>query len=47
LGELNMGNYSRIRVKDLVTTYEYDWYSEWNYVQLHPNLPFHIFKLIK
>lgn len=47
LGELNMGSYNRIRVKDLVTTYEYDWFSEWNYVQLHPNLPFHIFKLIK
>lgn len=47
LGELNIGNSRLIRIRDLVTTYEYEWYSEWNYVQLHPNLPFHIFKVLK
>ncbi len=35
-----------IMVKDLFTGYEYEWFDEWNFVQLHPNLPFHIFKLL-
>ncbi|MFD1314400.1 alpha-1,4-glucan--maltose-1-phosphate maltosyltransferase [Namhaeicola litoreus] len=35
-----------LRIKDLFTGYEYEWFDEWNFVQLHPNLPFHIFKLL-
>ncbi|MGB5393466.1 MAG: alpha-1,4-glucan--maltose-1-phosphate maltosyltransferase [Lutimonas sp.] len=35
-----------LMVKDLFTGYEYEWFDEWNFVQLHPNLPFHIFKLL-
>jgi starch synthase (maltosyl-transferring) len=32
-------------MKDLVTDAEYNWQNEWNYVELHPNLGFHIFKM--
>ena len=36
---------SHIRVEDLITANTYDWAEEWNYVELHPTLPFHIFKI--
>ncbi|RIA09568.1 alpha-1,4-glucan:maltose-1-phosphate maltosyltransferase [Flavobacteriaceae bacterium MAR_2010_72] len=36
-----------LRVSDLVTGSSYNWYGEWNYVELHPSLPFHIFKINK
>jgi starch synthase (maltosyl-transferring) len=32
-------------VHDLVTGSSYNWSGEWNFVELHPTLPFHIFKL--
>lgn len=34
-----------VNVHDLVTSNTYEWHQEWNYVELHPALPFHIFKL--
>ncbi|MGB5417919.1 alpha-1,4-glucan--maltose-1-phosphate maltosyltransferase [Algibacter sp.] len=37
----------KIEVKDLVTSSSYNWYQEWNFVELHPTLPFHIFKINK
>ncbi|KOY52197.1 alpha-1,4-glucan--maltose-1-phosphate maltosyltransferase [Polaribacter dokdonensis] len=37
----------KIEVKDLITNNSYNWYNEWNYIELHPNLPFHIFKINK
>ncbi|WP_222983778.1 alpha-1,4-glucan--maltose-1-phosphate maltosyltransferase [Flagellimonas meishanensis] len=36
-----------VKIKDLITDQEYNWYDEWNFVELHPNVPFHIFKIIK
>jgi len=36
-----------VEVSDLVTGSSYKWYQEWNYVELHPTLPFHIFKINK
>ncbi|NAY93204.1 DUF3416 domain-containing protein [Muricauda sp. JGD-17] len=36
-----------VRMKDLITEKEYHWYDEWNFVELHPNVPFHIFQIIK
>jgi starch synthase (maltosyl-transferring) len=35
----------RVQVEDLITASSYNWYSEWNYIELHPALPFHIFKI--
>lgn len=34
-----------VSLTDLITNDHYDWYDEWNYVELNPTLPFHIFKL--
>ena len=34
-----------IRVTDLITGNSYIWDKEWNYVELHPTLPFHLFKI--
>ncbi len=42
---LNQGQH--ITVSDQITGNSYNWYDEWNYVELHPALPFHIFKITK
>jgi len=34
-----------VRVVDLITGNSYWWDKEWNFVELHPALPFHLFKL--
>lgn len=47
LGELEMHAGHQVQVKDLVTGSSYNWHSEWNFVELHPTLPFHIFKIQK
>jgi len=40
---LNPGHH--VSVYDLITNNGYTWYDEWNYVELNPTLPFHIFKI--
>ena len=47
LADLNVKHGHPVRMADMVTGNTYDWYSEWNYVELHPALPFHIFKINK
>ncbi|WP_158838848.1 alpha-1,4-glucan--maltose-1-phosphate maltosyltransferase [Polaribacter sp. L3A8] len=47
LHDLKINNGQKVEVQDLVTRNCYDWYSEWNYVELHATLPFHIFKINK
>jgi len=47
LADLNVRPGQPLRMADLITGNTYDWYSEWNYVELHPVLPFHIFKINK
>lgn len=37
----------RLDMHDLITDSHYDWYNEWSFVELHPSLPFHIFKINK
>lgn len=34
-----------IKVQDLITGYTYWWENQWNYIELHPDLPFHIFRI--
>lgn len=34
-------------MQDLITENGYYWHEEWNYVELHPALPFHIFQIKK
>ena len=36
-----------IRVHDLITDATYYWENEWNFIELEPNVPFHLFKIIK
>lgn len=47
LHELGIGNGHHLTVTDLITKSKYDWYDEWNFIELHPSLPFHIFKINK
>jgi len=36
-----------VHVIDLITGNSYFWNSEWNYVELSPDLPFHLLKIQK
>ncbi len=47
LQDLKINHGHKIEVEDLVTRNCYNWYNEWNYVELHATLPFHIFKINK
>ena len=47
LSDLGVHEGQQITVSDLVTGSSYNWYNEWNFVELHPTLPFHIFKINK
>ena len=47
LNELGIHAGHQIEVQDLITNSKYNWGSEWNFVELHPTLPFHIFKIKK
>ncbi|GAA4271499.1 alpha-1,4-glucan--maltose-1-phosphate maltosyltransferase [Aquimarina gracilis] len=47
LNELEVHAGHNIQVHDLITKSSYHWNSEWNYIELHPALPMHIFKIKK
>ncbi|MEW7292036.1 alpha-1,4-glucan--maltose-1-phosphate maltosyltransferase [Aquimarina sp. 2304DJ70-9] len=47
LHELGVHAGHNIEVHDLITKSSYHWNNEWNYVELHPALPMHIFKIKK
>ena len=47
LHELGVSAGHNIHVSDLITNNSYNWTSEWNFIELHPTLPFHIFKITK
>ena len=47
LATLGVGEGHPITVVDLITGNSYHWDKEWNFVELHPALPFHLFKIIK
>jgi len=47
LKELGILAGHHITVHDLVTGSSYNWYNEWNFIELHPSLPFHIFRINK
>ncbi len=36
-----------VQVYDYISGNSYNWYDEWNYIELQPNLPLHIFKINK
>jgi starch synthase (maltosyl-transferring) len=45
LDQLGVGPGTRLEMYDLMTHTSYHWEAEWNYVALHPDLPFHIFQI--
>ena len=45
--KMNLAPGSQVVVKDLITDSTYTWNQEWNYVELHPALPVHIFQIYK
>ena len=45
--KINIAPGSQVVVKDLITDSTYTWNQEWNYVELHPALPVHIFQIYK
>ncbi len=47
LNDLGVSHEHQLQMHDLVTGSVYNWYGEWNYIELHPTLPFHIFKITK
>ena len=47
LHELGVHAGHNIEMHDLITDSHYNWSREWNFVELHPTLPFHIFKITK
>lgn len=47
LQDLGIHSGYQITVNDLVTGSSYNWHNEWNFIELHPTLPFHIFKINK
>ena len=47
LEELGIGAGQNLRLRDVVPDVEYTWNAEWNFVELHPNMPFHIFEINK
>jgi starch synthase (maltosyl-transferring) len=36
-----------VTVVDMITGNSYNWDKEWNFVELHPAMPFHLFKILK
>lgn len=47
LNSLGLRNGQPIKITDLITGNSYIWDKEWNFVELHPALPFHLFKIQK
>jgi starch synthase (maltosyl-transferring) len=47
LAELSVEAGKPMQMRDLVTDNSYLWYNEWNFVELPPSLPFHVFQIKK
>jgi starch synthase (maltosyl-transferring) len=47
LASLGINAGQTVKVVDLITGNSYHWDKEWNFVELHPALPFHLFKIYK
>ncbi|MEM7084616.1 MAG: alpha-1,4-glucan--maltose-1-phosphate maltosyltransferase [Bacteroidota bacterium] len=47
LNELGISEGHQVKVHDLITGSSYLWDKEWCFVELHPALPFHLFKIEK
>ncbi len=47
LQELGISHGQALGIHDLITDNDYFWNTEWNFVELHPALPFHFFHIKK
>lgn len=47
LDELGINAGQNLEMHDLITDNRYNWNNEWSFIELHPTLPFHIFKINK
>lgn len=47
INDLSLNIEQGVTIHDLVTDNSYLWYDEWNFVELHPALPFHLFHIKK
>jgi len=47
LHDLGIHHGHNVEMHDLMTDSRYNWNNEWNFVELHPTLPFHLFKINK
>jgi starch synthase (maltosyl-transferring) len=45
--DLEIGAHDQFQIRDILPDVSYTWNAEWNFVELHPNMPFHIFEIIK
>ena len=45
--ELGIAHDQQLRMRDVIPDINYEWNGEWNFVELHPNMPFHIFEINK
>ncbi|HKJ48284.1 MAG TPA: hypothetical protein VJ973_04300, partial [Christiangramia sp.] len=45
--ELGLDFGQSITVEDMITGNSYHWDQEWCFVELHPGMPFHLFKIHK
>ncbi|MDN3641997.1 alpha-1,4-glucan--maltose-1-phosphate maltosyltransferase [Lutimonas halocynthiae] len=45
--DLGISGNEQLKIRDILPDIEYTWNGEWNFVELHPNMPFHIFEIIK
>ncbi|MUP47323.1 alpha-1,4-glucan--maltose-1-phosphate maltosyltransferase [Gramella sp. BOM4] len=45
--EIGLYEGQALNVEDLITGNSYTWHDEWNYIELHPDMPFHLFKIHK
>ena len=43
---ISLGADDAFQVQDLITQNTYNWKGNWNFVELHPGMPFHLFKII-
>jgi len=45
--DLDLDHGQEVRVNDIIPNHSYTWNQEWNFIELHPKMPFHIFKVNK
>jgi starch synthase (maltosyl-transferring) len=45
LSQIGLNPQANFTVTDVITGNQYQWGPDWNYVKIHPSLPFHLFKL--